>query len=190
MFANDVTGVVQKIEIYVGIGLGLGPTIGSAVYTYLDYEGTMYLYCAFTVVALITCIAFIPDVLNSNYIEEEESNESILEEKKEHNKRKDVGWKEVLMNKHSNFAMMSCCFGMFAHLFVYGFLADELINLGLLPNQVGLVYGGESLVYFINCLIYPYTFEHWPRKSIFVLAFVGLSLCHLIQGPSAFLNFP
>ena len=133
LFPHDVTSVVQQIEIYVGIGLGLGPTIGSILYGYLDYEGTMYVYGVFNIIALAACILFIPASLNDTY-EEEEENETLFDEKKERNKRKEVGWMEVLTNKHSNFAMMACFFGMFAHLFVYGFLADELIELGLHPN--------------------------------------------------------
>jgi len=79
---------------------------------------------------------------------------------------------------------------MFAIQFFVGFIADELIDLGLHPSYVGYVYGIESLVYFFMCLIYPYVFEHWPRKITFVWAFLGFALCEILIGPSKFLDFP
>jgi len=69
-------------------------------------------------------------------------------------------------------------------------MADELIDMGMPPNWIGYIYGCESLVYFIMCVIYPYFFNKWPRKFIFVSAFFGFAMSHVFCGPSKFLDLP
>ena len=44
VFSDNVMKYITYIEIVVGLGLGLGPLIGSAVYPYIKYEGTMYFF--------------------------------------------------------------------------------------------------------------------------------------------------
>ena len=51
-------------EIFVGVGLGLGPMIGSAVYPYLNYEGTMYFFGGMNLIVMLICVFFIPSQLN------------------------------------------------------------------------------------------------------------------------------
>ena len=42
------------LEIYVGIGRGMGPIIGSVVYKSLEFEKCMYLFGAFNLVSTLT----------------------------------------------------------------------------------------------------------------------------------------
>jgi hypothetical protein len=51
---------IGYIEIFVGVGLGLGPTIGSIVYKFLKYEGTMYFFGGLNFFGLIICSFLIP----------------------------------------------------------------------------------------------------------------------------------
>ena len=62
---------IGYIEIAVGCGLGLGPTLGSVVYGYLLYEKTMYFFGALNTLGLIFCIFGIPSELNMSATEEE-----------------------------------------------------------------------------------------------------------------------
>jgi len=55
---------IGYIEISVGVGLGLGPSLGSAVYGSLGYEGTMYMFGVLNFVAMVICAFLIPSELN------------------------------------------------------------------------------------------------------------------------------
>jgi predicted MFS family arabinose efflux permease len=46
------------IEIAVGLGLGLGPTVGSFVFNFLRYEYTLYFFalCSFLALLMNTCL--------------------------------------------------------------------------------------------------------------------------------------
>lgn len=62
---------ITYIEITVGLGLGLGPMIGSAVYNSLEYEYTMYMFGVLNALAMFTCAFAIPSELNKTATDEE-----------------------------------------------------------------------------------------------------------------------
>jgi len=62
---------IGYIEISVGVGLGLGPTIGSVVFKFLGYEDTMYFFGGLNFLALVICCSLIPGALNETLTEEE-----------------------------------------------------------------------------------------------------------------------
>jgi MFS family permease len=37
IFSSEIMKYIGYVEISVGVGLGLGPTIGSIIFTYTDY---------------------------------------------------------------------------------------------------------------------------------------------------------
>lgn len=55
---------ITYIEIVVGVGLGLGPAIGSFVYGSLQYSGTMYLFGFINFFGMFICFSCIPSEVN------------------------------------------------------------------------------------------------------------------------------
>ena len=82
---------ISYIEVVVGIGLGLGPLLGSAVYPYLDYEGTMYLFGCLNLSGVLLCVALIPSELNTTLSSEEFSQIVSSEKKKDCPAAKKIG---------------------------------------------------------------------------------------------------
>ena len=171
----------------MGCGLGLGPAIGSAVYDYLDYRGTMYMFGLLNALSLAICWYMMPSALNLNVSEPNEQEEESAEED-DSETLTDVTWGTVLKNKHCIFAMGTVWFGMFLCVYFVGFIAEEMLREGFSDNAAGYILGTQCLVYFLFCIGYPYLFGQWPRKLQFVLAFCGFGLAHLMIGPSQFLN--
>lgn len=71
IFADQVNIYISYIEIVVGVGLGLGPVIGSLVYSSLNFSGTMYLFGGLNFFGLLCCVFLIPNELNVTVTEEE-----------------------------------------------------------------------------------------------------------------------
>lgn len=71
VFSDNVMKYITYIEIVVGLGLGLGPLIGSAVYPYIKYEGTMYFFGCLNLITMILSAIFIPSSLNETSSDEE-----------------------------------------------------------------------------------------------------------------------
>ena len=64
VFSDNVTKYISYIEITVGLGLGLGPALGSVIFTEVGYEWTMYIFGFLNVLSMILCQFFIPSELN------------------------------------------------------------------------------------------------------------------------------
>ena len=64
IFSDQIEDVIRYIEIFCGVGIGLGPFIGSLVYGFIGYEYTMYIFGTFNVAALILCYFSLPSVCN------------------------------------------------------------------------------------------------------------------------------
>jgi len=63
-FSNKTTIIVQYIELSCGLGIAIGPIIGSTVYSTLDYKYTMYLFAFFNLITIIICLFTLPNTLN------------------------------------------------------------------------------------------------------------------------------
>lgn len=62
---------ITYIEITVGVGLGLGPVIGSFVYNSIKFTNTMYLFGGLNAFAMLVCLCVIPGELNKTVSDEE-----------------------------------------------------------------------------------------------------------------------
>ena len=66
IYSNDIVKYIGYVEIAVGVGLGVGPTLGSIISTQCSYEVTMYIFGVFNMIGLIACIFMIPGELNAS----------------------------------------------------------------------------------------------------------------------------
>ena len=117
VFSDDMMKYIGYCEIWVGVGLGLGPMLGSAVYPLLEYEGTMYFFGALNLTIMILCIIFIPYQLNQttslDELAEVEAELEMMMIDKPQQKVQSIGWMTLLTNRHSVFALLICFVGTF-----------------------------------------------------------------------------
>lgn len=146
------------IEIAVGLGLGLGPTVGSFVFNFLRYEKTLYFFSLCSFLALLTNSVLIP-----------KSVDKVLDENLTESKLtlKPATWTTVLSNRHAVFGLLMLMMGAFNITYWISYIELRLQTLGLEEIKVGFVLGSASAVYVVNCLLYPYFLEHLPRKLQF-----------------------
>lgn len=71
IYSSEMLKYIGYIEICVGVGLGMGPVIGSAVYGFLNYDGTMYFFALCDLIATFLCIFLIPGSLNTSMSDDE-----------------------------------------------------------------------------------------------------------------------
>jgi MFS family permease len=146
VFQSEIAKYIAYIEIAVGLGVALGPTVGSVVYTFYQYEKTMYFFGFVNLVGLLTCAAFIPNSMNktASAVETFEIESGINEENsmaQKTQKQKELGILSILKNKDSAFAAIMLLIGSFDLCFFSGFLAIEFVKHGLNKNNVGYIMG-------------------------------------------------
>ena len=65
-FSDSITKHIAYVEIVVGLGLGIGPIIGSALFDVLGYVGIMYLFGALNLLVGFLVCMLIPQQLNKS----------------------------------------------------------------------------------------------------------------------------
>lgn len=199
VFSDDLLAAITKIEITVGLGLGLGPFIGSIVYESLLFKGTMFLFGGLNAIAMVLCYLCIPSALNKTASDEELAEfEAELEdlmafdddEFAQGSSGKTITMWTLLSNRHSAFAVLTSFIGTFNIAFWTGFIATTLTEVGLTESEVGYVFALMSFSYLVSCLLLPCTCESSPRKFQFFIAIVMMGGCMLLMGPSKFLDMP
>jgi predicted MFS family arabinose efflux permease len=169
----------------------MGPMVGALVYPYLRYRGTMYFFGLLNLATMLICYKLIPDRLNS-------SSQKIVESPLLSDRNRDlgktqlskIGWKLILTNRHSFFALTTCFVGIFNITFFQGFLTTELTKLDLEDSQAGFMISTISFFYLFGCILLPYTCAKSPRKFQFFMSFIGFTICMVLMGPSKFLKLP
>lgn len=63
VFHDDVLRQISYIELSVGVGLGLGPTIGSILYFHFGYVWTMYSFGVLNTFSLVMSWVLLPKVM-------------------------------------------------------------------------------------------------------------------------------
>ena len=197
IYADDVMRYIGYIEICVGLGLGMGPVIGSAVYKALDYEGTMYMFAGFNLLGTLLCVCLIPNALNATLTEDEqaeiegEDEEEIDQVTLANRKLKKVTLCTLMKDRSVMFALLTCFMGTFNLTFWSSWLAKDMAdNMGFDQDYFGYVLATQSVIYLFGALLLPYTCESSPRRLQFFLATVGFSISIFMLGPSAFFGLP
>jgi MFS family permease len=191
VFSDEMMKYIGYCEIWVGVGMGLGPMLGSAVYPLLGYDGTMYFFGVMNLIVMLMCLFFIPSELNkTTSMDELAEIEVELEMLVIHGtpqkveKVQTITWSTLLSNKHSAFALLICFVGTFNVTFYQSFICPELVKLGFSVSDSGYIMSANSITYLIACLIFPYLCEQSPRKLQFVLSILGSVVSLFMMGPS------
>jgi predicted MFS family arabinose efflux permease len=174
IYSDDMMKYIGYIEICVGLGLGMGPVIGSAVYSALEYEGTMYLFAGFNLMGTLACVCMIPSELNQTLTEEEQAEiEAEIEEEEGEidditialRKKKRITLCTLFTDRFVVAALFACFLGTFNLTFWSSWLSKYMVdNLDFNETNFGYVLGTTSVTYLIGCLLLPYTCEAMPRR--------------------------
>ena len=197
-FSDNIQGIITKIEIIVGCGLGAGPFLSGYLGQELGYEITQYAFGCLSLAALLVCIVCLPSALNNTVSDEEiAAFEAEMEDlmaigvEDEQRKKIQISLWTVLCNRHSFFVLLICFFGIVNCTFFIEWIAVNLED----DYDFSEAFGGYmlallSISYLIGCLLLPYTCEHAPRKFMFVVAYLCMAGSMVLLGPSKMFKLP
>lgn len=131
VFSDNVMKYISYIEITVGMGLGLGPAIGSVFDTHFGYAWTMYMFGILNAFAMIVCIFFIPSQLNKTEVPIQDADELKEElngngELTQSKINKKLSWFTLMKNRHFVFALVTCFFGTANLVYFQGYIAPYM----------------------------------------------------------------
>lgn len=200
-FSDEITKYISMIEIFVGLGLGMGPLLGTVIYQAFDYRNTMHVFALISLVGTILCAILLPHELNSSFSRDEEDDTEQASagelrdaagssERHQPEGLTEITWGTLLTNKSVVFAMVACIAGTFNVVFWIGWMQSQFVADGLDASTFGYAFGFQSGCYLSMCLIFAKYEEKIPRRVSFVVGFLGMGFCMLFMGPSLIFDFP
>lgn len=139
LYQDQMMKYIGYIEIAIGIGLGMGPTVGSVVYSYVEYDGTMYFFGMVNLIGVLVCFLFIPNSLNNTISKQELERinkrelELISNQDADH-KNKLITFRKIFLQKESFFAMFALLVCTYNISFFAGFISLVLVDHDLPQN--------------------------------------------------------
>jgi MFS family permease len=124
------------VESSIGFGLMIGPVIGQALFSLLDFEYTFYCTSDILLIPVILTIFLIPNKHNRSA---KDRNESMTSSQRKEND-KSVTLKMMFTNKRAVMACLSSIFAMVIMLFYDTILSDQLIEIGVSKDLVGNIW--------------------------------------------------
>jgi len=129
------------VESAIGFGLMIGPVIGQALFSLLDFEFTFYCTSAILVIPMILTITMVPARLNKP----RERTDSMTSSQRREKDRK-ITLKMMFTNQRVVMACVSSIMAMVIMLFYDTIYSDRLIEIGVSEHLVG------NLVFLFNNL--------------------------------------
>ena len=183
LYADEMLRLVALSELCIGVGLGLGPVLGSFLSSYLSYKHTMYGFG--TLCALTGYLSFVllPKALNSNPEDEAPKSSSSLTTET----RKPLTWCSFFANKDILFMCVAALVATFNVVFFYGWITSDLSHYEWKEEYTGYTIGLEMVIYIVVCVFFTKLFSNVPNRFLFTAGFFGLTFVMLLLGPSSML---
>ena len=122
----------------LGLGLAVGPVLGSVAYSFLSYINTFYFFTGYIALIGGVCVCFIPNRINNST---QSSSGSPEDEAKLAQYKKEITYFSILKNRRSVSAFSICTFSMISSLFIDPVLSVTLIEMGMKEAQTGIAFG-------------------------------------------------
>jgi predicted MFS family arabinose efflux permease len=114
-------------ESAVGVGLMIGPVLGSLVYGWVQYSGTFYVFGSVIFVGLVTVSLLLPSRLNhAQGFQPREAGEAKKTLNDSHEDNRPVTFSMILTNRRAMVAAVASCFAMIFMLFFDSILSQRL----------------------------------------------------------------
>ncbi|CDW87636.1 permeases of the major facilitator superfamily [Stylonychia lemnae] len=186
-------------ESSIGAGLMIGPVIGQALYSILDFEYTFFCSAAIVGTSLILTLVLIPQRINNTSSNERDSITS--SQRAENDKR--ISYKMMIKNKRVMIACISVIIAMVFMLFFETILADQLLAIGVSKDHVGnlikfdfkilrlgYIYSIMSLVYTVFSPFVGFFCDKLKKIYITQFSFFLATIALIFYGPSKLLGLP
>ena len=167
-------------EAAVGIGLMIGPVLGSLMYGFLSFMGTFMTFAGILFLNLIVVYFCVPNSLNFDNEEDsifDETTESQDEDTK-------ITYSMFLKNKRSAFSFISCAMICIFSNFSSSFMALVLESYGIPDYEIGYIFALPCLTFVFSSVSISYIVGKFPRRVFILFSFILAGCSLLLMGPS------
>lgn len=217
-FPNNREKYIGYVELALGLGLMLGPVLGSLFMNLTDgnFEVTFYIFGALIAAGGLFALFALPNYLNKDNgeptgisarasimsigvhalekkegEEEEEDDESMRDANGKRKKKKTVSFGMFLKYPRSLFCLLACAVSMICLLFFESTLSKYLEdNFDISSKENGLIFAVPCLFYAGSSPFVGMLTKIMQRRLIIFFAFILNVIALFMMGPSYILDFP
>ena len=202
--------IVGWVEAMTGLGLIVGPIVGSALYSFFGYSNTFYIYGSFLVflACVIKCnfpeksnnddrLSDIKSLLLEGYSNADVSQpivyqtsmvvdlDSIKEEPVVQ-----VGYCALLKEARFTLAALSSALCYFTYSFMEPILAQRLVEFNLTQLQIGSFFAIWPLFYIPASIAVQFVPHYVEKRVTIILSAIMSGVAFIFVGPSIMFRFP
>lgn len=186
--------MVGYIEAMTGIGLIMGPLIGSLLFAYGGYSFTFHVFAALfmTTACLIKCL-FPEHIDRVEEVKEECFNDGYIDLPGEVSlavKAKEIGYSDLFKIKRFMFAGLSGTLGYLSFSYLEPILAFRLSEFSISQSQIGLFFTILPVFYILSSVMVQFIPRGIQKRAILISAAFASCFVNLMTGPSQLLFMP
>eukprot|EP00347_Sterkiella_histriomuscorum_P019495 403341410 len=199
-YPDKKEALVGYIEAVTGIGLILGPIIGSVLYTMGGFTFTFFTFGSVFIVTTFYINKIFPKRIDNdtvNQIKEQFAQYKLISgerqddrEKNQSNKTSEIGYFTLLSNSRFLFGAISASLGYFLYGFMEPILAFRLNDYKLNQLQIGLFFTILPVFYIPCSILVQFMPRGIEKRAILIVACALSFFVNLCVGPSQILGFP
>lgn len=177
-YPRDINFVVSCLEMAAGLGLSLGPVIGTILYKLGGIELTFISFFVIWIVIGLVIKSQLPYEVDTVLDEEEE-------------KAPDISYSQLLLNKRILFANMCVFLAVFQYAFIDPLLANYMhYQFGIGFETSGYFFLAIGFGYTMSCYLAHITCDHFSNMRISIVACILLGIATMSYGSSNILQIP
>ena len=204
-FKKDADQYIGWAEAAAGIGLVLGPCLGSFLFTYTNYLWTFIIFGLLLLIGTIIVFLLLPSRTNSYEREKEQelNNQIQMRQTRETNQmeyemeqllRKEKGaikYKDFLCNSRCVFTLTACFVMQVITDFFDPILSNRMESEYHLDEKtIGYIFAIPFVIYTAGCYFVTKISESLERRITITISFIICTISLFFTGPSEMLHAP
>jgi MFS family permease len=187
-FPEEQEKYIALIETAVGVGLILGPVIGSSIYAFAGFSWTFFIIGSVFLILTPILYILIPDSINKNDDHVETHIERKIHEFEDsqptRNNKIKVSFFKLLTTRRFLIASMGGMMSNFMYTYMEPVLAFRISQFNVSAFQIGMFFSIQPISYIILSFTISYFTGKYANRGIIMLGALFASFSMLFVGPS------
>lgn len=190
-FPDEQEKYIALIETAVGVGLILGPVLGSAIYAFSGFSMTFFIIGGVFLWQTPMLFCLIPNSINKTDHDVETGIEKLLHQYEEthstKNNRGKVSFFKLLSTKKFILASMGGMMANFMYWFMEPVLAFRLSEFNITPFAIGMFFSIQPISYIIVSFTISWFTKYYANRGLIMIGAIWGAFSMMLVGPSHYL---
>ena len=172
-FPDDQEKYIALIETSVGIGLILGPVIGSSIYALAGFSSTFFIIGGIFLLMTPTLLFLIPDSINKRDEDQQADMENnadpFTDMRQDSSQNQKVSFLKLLSTRKFLLASMGGMMANFMYCYMEPVLAFRLSEFHISEFSIGMFFCIQPISYIIVSILISWLTQHYSNRGLIII---------------------